>query len=1834
MKMTAPRYFHIDAAQEQKSTASEIMQESMFPLTSNFASYKSNHAGVGTSFLALLSGPASLLQCDFQQLSNSKPLITSSKPPVSNSSVIVSANELPAQSSFSQNLRDGADLCSNISSRVNVNLGGCASHNCVQTSNFNPQAQSIREFSSQQGGWPAIIKTANFRKFHSTNLQASDDVSEAICSTPYQLSTSRNGFPRVFCLGTIGDLLLSNTGLLGVVCLCHGLHMSISKFSEHSGLSNVNPGNEVRLATGETIAHWRKLYFQTFGIRVPEDHSGWDWPEGFLAAAASFRMPCDNPLLPTNSYTPQKSVNGILSDDQHRDAQDVCNFLLMGFKGNSLSNVHACTGRSDNGFRSVSSYVDFNSKNGRSIISSSTLKNLKPVVEDADISRCNPSNIELRLGQPSQQCSVPRPQLIDTLDDPKEFMFQEHPIHRRPISWMMGEQRQFLQCTAGASNYSVSREQGQLNLANLHALGSNSAVSSAKLERFNDDVGNSSATSRRLSQLNVPKSTVIGREHLTPRTSNCDSHIAKCSPFDFTWNISDGNRREYNNNQSNTHIGRAKLSRCFLDGSYVTGESSFTCHTKQVGVSSSFNGVTHETVHFGGSDVVNDRNRQPHHLNVVAPDLSCDTVFIGSISSPTGTVPLPAASVNSVISDPSPCLLDENLKFLALQHSNPSLRVNEEHSRFNSLSGVKQVFVAEPSTSAEQRHGLYAITSKQDATYPIGSDIGKLAPVLGLENWYNYSTFTHENSVEVQPQLSHDRVTDGQPSFRLVQSGKQMFPSSTSENFYQKNPDTYALGKCSYPISTKCLVENCHSKDETSLNVFKEQMGSDGGKLSMLFSSKFNINHSKSKENAISVVPCGDKKGTVPKIIDCSASEWKDVPRQIQVCNAKCMVWEADVSAERGNVVDQIAVNKIEEKAGSLKEQEMSNISSGLSAPAVTQASVAINNLIDSCTEENDLVIDEGSGIDECWSSEDGLDSQRTAECLSFTSKFNSTKGKSSSDLPCRSSHSCFDELTFRNYSRLKKMKHETRTGLNIHGNFKYVQKSDRCLKTRKRKSSTRWKVLDESSLAFDLAIPDTSGACSVGPSRTYALSSDKIPSHKRDLKKLYNYQVGEDDKYWNKVAGSKYKADGLKIPEISVEKKMRRDRTDDDDTVKNNSITCIKVCSDWAGTLSNRKARPIVTGKYGIISNVSKPPRIVSLRRIIENARRCAHFEIDEPRITLKKIIKASNGCFDHHSSLKKVRENEICSCIFCNEVDPCPPLENRKEASSIGDKKECQTEISLLKQRNDQTQHCHSAADCCPSARLKAKSREVRKRSLQELTRKEKESSCGKFYLKNISNCELQPKCRSVKKFHEDAESLKHGLGELSQVRSNGYTKESSFPSLVGDLFCCVCGGANNDEVNCLLECSKCLIKVHQACYGVRKAPRSYWYCRPCRASAKDIACVLCGYGGGAMTRALRCHSTVKNLLNVWKIPTESSKLTICNSITEGAIDSTIKQWVHMVCGLWTPGTRCPNVDTMSAFDVSGASRPTLNVVCSMCDRPGGSCIRCRDKNCSVRFHPWCAHKKGLLQSEVEGVDSESVGFYGRCALHAMYNNGCVSDSSPIDIVTGNSLEKDSTCARTEGYKGRKSEGFRHNLYSQSHHNSGGLVPQEQLDAWLHINSQKSYTKGVPKPQVSDIERDCRKEYARYKQTKGWKHLVVYKSGIHALGLYTSHFISRGAMVVEYIGEIVGLRVADKRENEYESGRKVQYKSACYFFRIDKEHIIDATRKGGIARFVNHSCLPNCVAKIISLKNEKKVVFFAERDINPGEEITYDYHFNHEDEGKKIPCFCNSKNCRRYLN
>lgn len=68
---------------------------------------------------------------------------------------------------------------------------------------------------------------------------------------------------------------------------------------------------------------------------------------------------------------------------------------------------------------------------------------------------------------------------------------------------------------------------------------------------------------------------------------------------------------------------------------------------------------------------------------------------------------------------------------------------------------------------------------------------------------------------------------------------------------------------------------------------------------------------------------------------------------------------------------------------------------------------------------------------------------------------------------------------------------------------------------------------------------------------------------------------------------------------------------------------------------------------------------------------------------------------------------------------------------------------------------------------------------------------------------------------------------------------------------------------------------------------------------------------------------------------------------------------------------------------------------------------------------------------------------------------------------------------------------------------------------------------------------------------------------------------------MVIEYVGQRVRPVVADLREHQYEA----KGIGSSYLFRIDSEAIIDATRSGNLARFINHSCNPNCYAKVLVL-------------------------------------------------
>ena len=117
------------------------------------------------------------------------------------------------------------------------------------------------------------------------------------------------------------------------------------------------------------------------------------------------------------------------------------------------------------------------------------------------------------------------------------------------------------------------------------------------------------------------------------------------------------------------------------------------------------------------------------------------------------------------------------------------------------------------------------------------------------------------------------------------------------------------------------------------------------------------------------------------------------------------------------------------------------------------------------------------------------------------------------------------------------------------------------------------------------------------------------------------------------------------------------------------------------------------------------------------------------------------------------------------------------------------------------------------------------------------------------------------------------------------------------------------------------------------------------------------------------------------------------------------------------------------------------------------------------------------------------------------------------------------------------------------------------------------------------------------RFNQLKKRKKLVKFdRSAIHGWGLYAEENIAVTDLIIEYVGEKVRQKIADLREIRYEK----QGVGSSYLFRMLDDEIVDATKKGGIARFINHSCSPNCTAKIIKVEGTPRIVIYALKDIS----------------------------------
>ena len=129
----------------------------------------------------------------------------------------------------------------------------------------------------------------------------------------------------------------------------------------------------------------------------------------------------------------------------------------------------------------------------------------------------------------------------------------------------------------------------------------------------------------------------------------------------------------------------------------------------------------------------------------------------------------------------------------------------------------------------------------------------------------------------------------------------------------------------------------------------------------------------------------------------------------------------------------------------------------------------------------------------------------------------------------------------------------------------------------------------------------------------------------------------------------------------------------------------------------------------------------------------------------------------------------------------------------------------------------------------------------------------------------------------------------------------------------------------------------------------------------------------------------------------------------------------------------------------------------------------------------------------------------------------------------------------------------------------------------------------------------------------------IEVRRSGIDGRGCFATAPFKKGRKIVELVGE---------RVYRVEAARRMRGKRRLHICAIDSYWGIDGSRGGNGSQFINHSCEPNSFIRII----RGHIIFFALRDIEPGEEITLDYIESYHPDTKR--CRCGAARCRGTIN
>lgn len=1774
------------------------------------------HSELGASFLSLISGPSAHMPCDQQRLLDPNTV------PVS--------NLLPPSRRTAHGFSGG--------SRVSVLPGVSWSHNMdhpnltsgeifppltlsnaiVNCSNNSQilQAASLDVQKSQTVARQTSHDKDKVRSFYppianstsNTKLQKYPHITASQKIPGESKASASHSFLRVSCSGISGSLLLSDTGLLGVVCTCHGLYMSISKFSEHSGSRDVDPGNAVCMDSGETVAHWWKAFSSRTGVRVVEGHRGWDWPEGISVASGLTNHPISSmsnipiPLNQVGSFRASVSyeqknysvinskenqsrrniVDEYLYPERDRPPRECSNSFFKYFTNSSHENMPHAVGQhvrglpnsfcvhSEKASQSVAPTLDIICESANSLPTLPNLQDLKTSCNGFSDGRKNSliverlgvsSSIELRLGQP--------PEKNRTLETKRQLSIGSNlnGVHEEPSKVFL--QDKLLQTTGNAWQgsrptpqyvdiYSNPPERrGPTELEHSRCVGgAYGATTDCWKDSSNISLETTNINSKLLSGFRNPQTKCQLRNNYE---NSSDSHVgekmhyeSKASERDkiyLPWSSLAGTIKEFGMDVSTapSNMDEDKEVECDLNGLIAAAKSKIEVSKESKGKTSNFNLILGES-----SSDFQVKSFIPHHMSTMNADKSYGREFLNNNWKITSRSDITRFNRDHVKRVQNPIVSEET-----------PLGFSSKNSVF--------VYNAAPTLPKEKstviKNGLQYKNVEMPAAWNMWelSDRDNGPPVRSVQECAIIKNPCVQSPVTIAPSISKDptQLLDSLTMPKFLEMGDnsvlpscwmghncERFRTMTGRSLYTEDlvlPPVEQLFL--RPRGTECNFTRSkkeHSSHSLPYAYVPETCSSTAREKYLAGQNDLNDG------NFCNLVK-GERSGAATRLLHSKLNTncifLKETAKSFD--RAESLVAPKVKSAESCSFQWRDVPKKVTENCSLTRKEQEAVSRSPLGFPAADDAKsfAGFAQIVVPLKEQEVSNISSGCSAPDVIqsSSEVNKKDSSTTEVrnISFSDSLVLDKG-SGNGRSCSSDDELDSEFCPEFYGSASKIN---------------------CIKREPFKLVPRKQSL---SLIEEIRLQNSlqSKSSPYKTKRSYTFREDSDHLQKFELAPKKKRKTVK----WMKLDVSGHASNrSLKCSEEAgqnahsfLDMQMRlgcdqgspsncEDSVEQSDKLINSAFSVAKWVfrgKDFQKVHHQGEQQKTEAHKSLVVDDTLKASEMLRKKRLKlddASARPTEVRGVFYSSAELPAKLASLGGC--SNSLGKSYFQKWMVRPTVCGKYGIISNGNPSKPTKIIPLSEVLKTAVSLADKGNKKADN---------DKKLKSASVKVKKMSGRHV----KVAALGKKVLKS-----------PVKKYGTHSLQpieLESSENEELDTASCSATNGSDYPSYA------------------LQKCNN---------HGITdRKPEDKLKAKFKEGRLRSLHELLFkGYSSEVVN-----SSFMKNPSSLCQTTSRC-----CGEVMANAVDG-----------------RAQTSERDKATGCSEKHQPeNSDTFCCVC---GGS-----DKDEHNQLLQCNRFLLKGLRDEAEAVDNKNVSFYQRCMPHAT-SPVIIPDSDSESLQPGDKL----VCARTEGYKGRKREGFLHNHSRDTNRNGGCLVPQEQLNAWLHIHQQKPQRKGRPRLSISNVESDCRKAYARYKQSKSWKHLVVYKSGIHALGLYTSLFISRGSMVVEYVGEIVGLRVADRRESEYQSGKKLQHKSACYFFRIDKEHIIDATRKGGIARFVNHSCQPNCVAKVISVRTEKKVVFFAERDIYPGEEITYDYHFNHEDEGEKIPCYCNSNNCRRFLN